>query len=349
MKNRRLLSVACLALLPLALFLVMRARMSWRPRLMGPAIQPIAALAWSPDSRWVASGGETGTWGNPCEIVIWDAIRNRRQSSFHLGKADARWMQFSSDGQQLLVVDTSNTLHRADWRSGKEIGEPLAFPDDIFAISPNARIIAAPGGDDPELYRVSDGDSYQILEGTKGFLKAVAFSADGQRLAFLKDNELANKPPMLEIWKVPLPEEAPKNKPYPDEVPAEKPPAKPRLITLPGGFMTSDTVLFFSSQGRSILISNYNDIREYDIQSGQLSKTVSSTASRTAIAISSEGALIAETSPSGVLLRHRTKKTTRALLRQGIPDKGNTLAFSPDSGTLATGNNKGFVTLWRVR
>jgi hypothetical protein len=195
--TKRSLRVALIVLVPLALFAVIHERQSWRPRVLGKMKHGVNALAWSPDGRWLASGSDNpGEWDSPGEICIWAVWHKKLRCAFKIGYVPVRWLRFSADGNELLVVDTSNVFRRCNWRTGAVVGEPLQLPDDVFALSPDGSTLATANG----LNRVSDAALICPLRGSAGQLEATAFSNDGRQTAFLKDSVTTTGTPVLEIW-----------------------------------------------------------------------------------------------------------------------------------------------------
>jgi WD40 repeat protein len=105
LRNRRAALLGSLAI-PVALFFAMRAKLSWRPRVIGRMHNGITALAWSPDGKWLAcAAGDTTTWGTPSEIGVWSVQNEKLQSRFSLAGTPLSTLRFSSDSQKLIGID----------------------------------------------------------------------------------------------------------------------------------------------------------------------------------------------------------------------------------------------------
>jgi hypothetical protein len=332
--TKRSLRVAILFLVPLALFGGLRERQSWRPRVLGKMKYGVNALAWSPDGRWLASGSDNpAQWESPGEICVWAVWHKKLRRAFKIGHVPVRWLRFSSDGNELLVVDTSNVFRRCDWRSGAVFGEPLQLPDDVFALSPDGSTLATANG----LNRVSDASLICPMPGSAGQLEATAFSADGRKVVFLKESVTTTGAPVLEIWPV-----------TPEGALAEK----ASRIALPTDFLASgEANISFSPQADSVFVVSQTETRQYDLKSAQLVNTVACDSEYQPDTFSPDGALLAEASPvdSGAVLHPLTGGTSRFLQQKELSRPGTSLAFSADSRTLSIGDDKGFITLWRVK
>jgi WD40 repeat protein/subtilisin-like proprotein convertase family protein len=73
---------------------------------------PVAAIAFAPDGRLLASGDETGT------VEVWDARRFESVGHRRGFPHPVRWLEWSADGRYLLI-QTDQWLHRAELVSGE--------------------------------------------------------------------------------------------------------------------------------------------------------------------------------------------------------------------------------------
>ena len=66
---KKQLGIFLLAIIPLALFFVMRAKLSWRPRILGKMKGEVTALTWSPDGKWLGALGRCNSLENAVPVI----------------------------------------------------------------------------------------------------------------------------------------------------------------------------------------------------------------------------------------------------------------------------------------
>lgn len=147
----------------------------------GDAVQ---TLAWSPDGRWLASGGFR-------RVVLRDAssLEIRREVTTGLaGRVTA--LRFSPDSTQLALADgvtgRSGIVRIIDPADGRVSTAWTAHDDTVFAIdfSRDGGRLATAGGDRlVKIWNPANHAEVARLEGHGAPVQAVAFNADGTQLA----------------------------------------------------------------------------------------------------------------------------------------------------------------------
>jgi WD40 repeat protein len=142
---------------------------------------PLHRVAFSPDSRWLATAGRNQP------VVIWDPVTGKKLRAV-TGETgpEVRGLAFSPDGRWLAVggEDRVTTL----WETGA--WEPTRAlrghtgPIERVAFSPDSRRLASVGQDcTVRLWHVGTGKVDREWVGHKFPIHTVAFSADGKLLA----------------------------------------------------------------------------------------------------------------------------------------------------------------------
>ena len=160
------------ALPPSVALTLHQAIQSNRLRLALPGSSDVVAVAFSPDSRRIATA-------SPAGITISDAMSGVRVTSFAAASPAA--IAYSWDGKQLAVA--GKALQILDPQTGAPI-RTLADSSpaiDRLSFSPDGRYLAGIGaGGEVHLWTLS-GNAYRPLEHDKnGPVKAVAFSPTGR-------------------------------------------------------------------------------------------------------------------------------------------------------------------------
>lgn len=140
---------------------------------------PMWIVCWSPDGRWLATGGQTG------KIQLWDTSDWQPVRQLEGAAGYSRNLAWSPDNKRIATGDEHGVLRIWEAASGQVLlNEPIHTKDiEALAWSPDGRLIATASWDnsaqviDPStgksLFRFSD----------KSYVSCVAWSPDGRWLA----------------------------------------------------------------------------------------------------------------------------------------------------------------------
>jgi WD40 repeat protein len=140
----------------------------------------VYAVAISPDSQWIASGGEDQT------IRLWNLQSGKIIKSFkgHLDNVLA--LAFSSNGKVLASSSADKTVKVWDLSSGELIYSLDAHTGWVFsiAISQDGQFLASGSADGTlKLWSLESGRLFSTLAEPSGAIFSIAISPDGQILA----------------------------------------------------------------------------------------------------------------------------------------------------------------------
>jgi len=278
---------------------------------------PVAAVAYSPDGRWLAGGGSDGT------IRVWDAQTGAEH--LHMQSASNRVdsVAFRADGVLLAVAGQDNVVRLFDVGSGSELS-PLVGPSGAVtavAFSPRGNLIAAASDDgNVYLWDSTTGQRVATLRGHTSYVTDVAFSGDGTMLASSSEDDT------VRVWKVP---------------------AGGSLAVLEHA-ANVDAIAFHPGGGRLASASG-SVIRVWNVSAQTITAELSGhVGTITDLAYSPTGLLLASVGAGLNDDTIRLWNADGAEIRALEPDdRVSAVAFSPDGRTLA-GASAAYVGLWGV-
>jgi WD40 repeat protein len=322
----------------------------------GPAF---TSIAFSPNSRWIASASKD------CTVRLWDVVTG---SQHHVMRGHTSWVRcvaFSLDGTIIVSGSNDGTLRIWDVATGAERRVMTGHTADVnsLAFAPDGQTVVSASKDGSlRVWEVLTGTELRVIEGDGGILHCVAFFPDGANIASGSSNG------NLQLWST--------------TNSTRQPALEVRL--------NSGQSLAFSPDGRSIVLCDAIGLAQiWDVTTGiekhRLRENVN------VVAYSPDGKSIAmglETgtiriwdantsfamhsvlcpygirrpvrpiafSPDGLLIAFRTDYDVRIWdvitgTERHVVEIGNSvcsIAFSPDNRIIACGQSNGAVQVWDV-
>jgi WD40 repeat protein len=155
-----------------------------RLRHISPPRAEVRAVAFSPDSKLLATGHRAASGG--VAVRLWDPTTGKEVRAIQGESADVHRLTFTPDGKGLVVACEDETVRLWDVASGKEVRrfERIFCQPDALAVSPDGKLLAA--GGPPGVIWVLDMATGRAVT-PSGALRAavlgVAFAPDGKTLA----------------------------------------------------------------------------------------------------------------------------------------------------------------------
>jgi WD40 repeat protein len=286
---------------------------------------PVRALSFSPDSRWLASGGDDHS------VIIWDIATRRVVRRVTTGNERVGAVAFSPDGTHLIAgtgrtgvvpaggaEDSSPYIwDTTSWETSR-LTPPHHGAVDAVQFSRNGKYIATGGQDGAVvLWDAVTRRPFRVLK--TGRISALSFNSDGQMLATIYGTE-------IRIWNLGG--------------------GAPRVLIQPAGIHAGKpgpSDVRFSPDGRWLAAANgAGDIQVWDTATYQQ-------------AVSLQGFPKMAFSPdSSRLLAQEIRRTSIFEIASGrevaslggVADPAGLLAATQDGKWLATGHRIGGLRLW---
>ncbi|WP_119067801.1 toll/interleukin-1 receptor domain-containing protein [Aggregatilinea lenta] len=284
----------------------------------------INSVAFSPDGRFVASGGGGELSAGDTSIRLWD-VEACAEAGI-IGRADdtVRSVAFSPDGTLLVSGSDDKCVRLWNVQERQEIASLTGHNGYVrsVAFSPDGMLIASGSADNTvRLWSVADQTLIAVLNSHTNTVRSVAFSPDGRWLA------TGGQDKKVRVWDV-----AARH-----EVAAYDQANSVHAVTF-----SPDSALI-ASGGASLPITLW------DVAQRQVSATITIGAfSLQSLAFSPDGALLVSTGQNNKVCLWSVAER-RQLLE--LKDHGNwvhSAVFSPDGTLIASGGDDKPLRLWRV-
>jgi WD40 repeat protein len=281
----------------------------------------VSCLGFSPDGKTLVSGSEDKT------VRIWDVTAGKESAIFAGHTKVIQAVAFSPDGQTVATASSDKTVRVLDAATGSELGRFQGHQGNVYDVAyfPDGKTLLS-SGDDKTIRRWARGSVTALDKYDNGTsVRNVAVAPDGKTFASSANQE-------VKLWR----------------------PGQARsyaTLLLPRGAVLSISYL----PGGKSLIGGTQEATIWNVESGAVSSAIKSNwRVLHRLRLNSTGEYLATSSSIGqgttevheVKLFHVQSGKELVTLRRGS-DKRLFLgiAFSPDTSTLAVGNQDGTISL----
>jgi WD40 repeat protein/tRNA A-37 threonylcarbamoyl transferase component Bud32 len=301
----------------------------------------IEGLAYSPDGRWLASGGDDKL------VKIWDAATGKLQRTLAGHSVAISSLAFHPEGKWLASAGGATTaagpgeVRIWDLTEGRELLSLPGLQDKVFtvAFSPDGKFLATaegaygkPGA--VKVWEVTPSSppgckELRTLRGHRAFVTCVAFAPDGRRLASVDTVSLAGPGTSggeLKVWDTA---------------------SWAEVLSVPGRPASFDRVVF-SPDGNHLAVECADAaVRIWDAATGKAVLAFRAHADDiTCLAYGPDGQFLVSASDDGTVRLWDPTSGQEIRTLRGDTGSLRTVALSPDGKRLAAGSYDGHVTIW---
>ena len=278
----------------------------------------VQSVAFSPDSKWLASAGLDKT------IKLWETATGSLLGTLRQSSA-VNAVAISPDGRWLASAGDDGTVRLWESKTGKLRGALSSPGYSVFAVafSPDGKLIAA-GGKDRTVFvwNVDGGKRVYSLEGHTGDVYSLVFSPDGKFLAS------AGADKTLRLWNMANGQETNRLSGHRDKVLA----------------------LAWSPDGKQLASGDAGQaIRIWDPATGNRVSTLPTASTVLSLGYSPDSRWLAAGCADDTIQLFSTQDGSQVLTLTGHQDYVQSVAFSPNGVWLASASRDQNIKLWKAK
>ncbi len=290
------------------------------------------SVAFSPDGKTLASGGQDKM------IKLWDAEKGKELRSITGHESGVACIAFSPDGRTLISESWDKTIRFWDVATGKELPRIINHPGQIhtLAVSPDGKLLASTVENNVCLWDATTGKEVRRWKAHHGGISSLAFSPDGKHLVSGGHDGVRESP------KEGKGSES-NSGPIDDYAAALWETATGKKLLSWSEETHSVSAVAFSPDGKTVAVLHFRSIGFYDPASGKEVRRI-----KTDFLSGPRHLVFAPDGKSFALSDGGTIYVGLWSIKNAHTQSVSSLAFSPDSKTLASAGEDGQVRLWDV-
>ena len=285
-------------------------------------MESVSAVAFSPDSKLLASNGKNNT------ILLWDTRtgEHRKTLTGHQDKVNS--VTFGPDGKTLASGSDDETIRLWDVATGELRLTFAGHADGVSDVmySPDGKILVSHDGDDMiYLWDAHTGEFLRTLTEHTTDINSIAYSPDGATLASGIDDGT------IQLW----------------DTDTGNPKTTLTHTTDSKGVWS----VVFSPNGKTLISTDYADdlIRFWDVATGERLKTIKNPPDTpNQIVFSPDGSTMVCAGGGGTMRFWDVATTTPIRTLTGYPDLIRDIVYSPDGNKIVAVSAGPIIQIWET-